>query len=197
MVTTDTAYLSFNSSQGSAKLSQGSGQSINKSGNSVNVNKTNIAQNQTNKIGSSQLSKTPSNLAKNNVSSSNKMGQQNFKSNQFCGTWNKGCFPTNYNCGWNYCSYGFGCWNPWYTRCYSPCYDYCCYPIYDYCYTTPVFYTCQPVEIVTTRVIEVVQQAPVVETVTTTQTTQATETAAVVKQPATDTSFLTQSALRR
>jgi hypothetical protein len=129
----------------------------------------------------------------------NKGSQQNYKKDFFCGTWNKGCYPTCWNPCWNTCGFGFGCWNyyPWFSRCYSPCYDYCCYPTYNYCYTTPTFYTCQPVEIVTTKVIEVVQQTPVVETVATTQTTQTTETTAAVKQPSFDTSALTGSVLRR
>lgn len=211
------------SSQSGVKMSQGSPQTFNKTGQSININKTgqsnnvnkmNTNQHQTNKIGSTQLGKNNLNVARNHVNNSFKSGHQNYKSQQFCGTWNKGCYPSCWNYGWNSCGFGFGhgcwnscsfgfghgCWNyyPWFSRCYTPCYDYCCYPEYNYCCTTPVFYTCQPVEIVTNRVIQTVQQAPVVETVTTTQTTQATETsAALVKPPVQDTSFLTSSALRR
>ena len=184
------------------KMSQGSNQQLAKTSNSTNLNKTNVAQNQQStakKVGSNTVN---SNVAKTNsvnksVNSFNKMPQQqSFSKNFYCGTpWSKGCFPTSYNCGWNYCGFGFGynsCWNyPWYRNyCYTPCYS---YPVYDYCCTTPLVYTYQSQVIVTTKVIEVIQQpAPVVETVT----TQTTATSTAIKPPAHDVSFLTGSATR-
>ena len=149
------------SSGGTAKMSTSN------AGNGMKVNQGPAQQN--NKVGNvSNFSKVGSNQVNNS-----KMSQQNFKKDPFCGTaWSKGCYPSNYNCGWNY---------PLYSHCYSPCYDYCSYPVYSSCYSTPTCYTCQSPVITTTRVIQVVQPAPVVETVTTTQTTQAT--AAIVAPP--------------
>ncbi len=175
--------------------------SVNKTGNAANVNKTNVAQNQQSqakKVGSNQ----GTTVAKNNMGNQqNKMSQQNFKKDSYCkdNYWNKSCYPSCWNYGYNSCSYGYGCWNypcysSCYTPCYSPCYEYCSYPSYQTCYTTPVCYSCQAPVITTTQVIEVIQPAPVVETVTTTQTTQATATA--VRPPSNDISFLTNSAVR-
>ncbi|MFT3881175.1 MAG: hypothetical protein QM703_16115 [Gemmatales bacterium] len=105
------------------------------------------------KMSAGQSPKSNFNVAKTNVVNNNKFSQQHFKSTNFCNTWNKGCYPWFWNSCWSY---------PWYNRCYS-------YPVYDTCYTTPLVYAYQ-VPVVTTRVVEVVKPAPVVETITTTST---------------------------
>ena len=212
-------------SSGGMKVNQGSNQTLSKqmqtgqhtAGSQVNkgnlaqtnkqvTNKTNL--NTNNMAGKSGFAKgEPNPSAPGGIklpSQQSNYKSNNYKSNYFCSTpWSKGgCFPSNYYCGWNYGGFGFGygwnsCWNfPWYRNyCYTPCYNYCTYPIYDYCCTTPVCYTYQqPVSV--TKVIEVIQQpAPVVETVTTQTTTNATAT--VVKPPSHDVSFLTNSVVGR
>lgn len=108
---------------------------------------------QAKKVGSGQIN---NNMAKSN-SQHQMQHQQNIKKD-FCST------------PWNYCNSGYGygsCWN------YPTYRSSCSYPVYDYCYTTPVCYPCQPQVIASTRVIQVIQPAPVVETGITTSSTGA------------------------
>jgi len=130
------------------------------SGGSAKAGPSNAGQQmQAKKVGSGQFN---SGMAKSN--GQHQFQHQNFKKD-FCGT------------PWNYCNYGYGfnnCWSyPWYRSS-------CSYPVYDYCYSSPLIYTYQPQVIATTRVIQVVQPAPVVETITTTTTNTS---GAIVRPP--------------
>ena len=161
LVTGTAAAILFFTGTGSAHADKG-GPKGGPSGGSAKVGSGNAGSMKSSQ-GSGQASKQ-GNYAQHQGS---KMPHQNFKKDFYCGnTWNKGCYPSNYNYGYNFCGYNFGCSSyPWYNRCYTP--------TYEYCYTPQVFYTYQPRVITTTRVIEVIQPAPVVETVTTTATTTA------------------------
>lgn len=163
--------------------------------NKVNVNKGNIQVGKSNQVGKVNQGQHQSFTKMPSVQHHNKMpSHHNYKNNFYCGTpWKNNCSPYNSS----YCGWGSGCWNtsyfPWYRNyCYTPCYNYCAYPTFAYACSTPVVWSYQAPVTIASQVVEVVQPAPVVETVASTTTSASS---AVVQPAPQDMSFLTGSAL--
>ena len=162
LVTGTAAAVLFFVGTGMAHADKGSGKGGPSGGSAKSAPTSAGQQAQTKNVGNGQFN--------NGMAKSNGQHQQNFKKD-YCYTPYSHC---NYGYGYN------GCWNyPWYRSS-------CSYPVYDSCYSSPLCYTYQPQVIATTRVIQVVQPAPVVETVTTTTTSA---TGAIVRPPVNGAAF--------